>query len=112
MSKRAISTMSGPDGLVHWKGFPHGIPQEIASGIRDYVIVNQQYGISRLKKVINRPSYRLSTNGLCLQKSGTTLSLTNLIAIFQEEFGKSEEEATSLATSLFLQLNTGMVAKH
>lgn len=114
MNTRAVSTFPGPDGLVHWEGLSRGIPQEIASGILDFARVSQPFGRSKVKKVLERFDYSLSSNEITIQirKNQFSLSLNELTAIFEAEFGMISEEATSTAASFFRQLNSAMLARH
>ncbi len=105
MYTKAVSTITGPDDLVHWRGCPRGIPQKIADGILSFVAI-PSCGISKLKKVLEEFGFSITSNEIIVPQFDFALSLDELTAIFEAEFGMNGKEAPSSATSVFGQLNS------
>lgn len=83
---KTVSTMSGPDGLVHWDGCKRGIPEEIARGIQSLRNL-ESLGKEQLKGALKRTGFELSEAELC--------------GIFEQECGMKAEDAQRRAKLFF-----------
>jgi hypothetical protein len=111
MNTWPVSTIPNPDGLVQWRGCPRGIPQRIAEGILSVVAI-PSCGILKMKKVLEDFGCIISSDEIIVPQFDFKLSLDELTAIFEAEFGMNSKDAAASAASVFLQLNSGMVAKY